>query len=121
MYEKFEKWADKFLENGFPEEVVAANFNFYEDADNNWSIEIVGTASFDEDDEDWAGDEVTDLGSRDELFSEELEKEWDEVLEVFLDYVRKYLEQGRYADTLKELTAVGAGFVDGDLEILYKK
>ena len=43
--------------------VVAANFNIYEDSDDEWSVEIVGTGSFDEEDEDWECDEITDLGS----------------------------------------------------------
>ena len=29
-------------------------FNLYEDTDNKWSIELVGTFSFNKDNDDWA-------------------------------------------------------------------
>lgn len=34
--------------------------------------------------------------------------------------VRKYLEDGKYANMLKGLQAVGIGFVDGEIEILHQ-
>lgn len=121
MYEQFEKWLDKYLQKGFPDDVIAANFNIYEDSDDYWSLEIVGTRSFDEENEDWACDEITDLGSRENLFSWKADEEWEVVLENVIELIKEYLEKGKYANTLKGLTAVGAGFVDGDIEILYKK
>lgn len=121
MYEQFEKWVDKYLQKGFPEDVIAAIFNIYEDSDDYWSIEIVGTGSFEEDDEDWACDEVTDLGSREELFSLEAAENWKVILDKVAEMIKEYLIKGKYANSLKKLTAVGTGFVDGNIEILYKK
>lgn len=121
MYEQFEKWLDKYLLKGFPDDVIAANFNIYEDSDDYWSLEIVGTQSFDEEDQDWAFDEITDLGSREDLFSWEADEEWEVVLENVIEIIKEYLEKGKYANTLKRLTAVGTGFVDGDIEIVYRK
>ena len=35
--------------------------------------------------------------------------------------IRKYLAEGKYAVELKKYEAVAAGFVDGDVEILYRR
>ncbi|MDC7295413.1 hypothetical protein NXH67_18040 [Butyrivibrio sp. DSM 10294] len=121
MYEKFEEWLNAYLKKGFPEEVIAVNFNIYEDTDDNWSVEIVGTASFDEEDDDWACDEITDFGSRENLFTWEADEEWEVILDNVIEIIKEYLEKGKYANTLKGLTAVGTGFVDGDIEILFRK
>ena len=90
MLAKVAAWLDEVLEQSVPEEVVAFCFNLYEDGDNSWSMELVGTASFDEEDMDWACDEVTDFGTREVPFG-----------------------------VLKEKNGVGVGFVDGDIEIIY--
>ncbi|WP_196803004.1 hypothetical protein [Butyrivibrio sp. MC2013] len=121
MYMLFEEWLNGYLEKGIPQEVVAVNFNIYEETGNNWSIEIVGTGSFDEEDEDWACDEITDFGSRENLFTMESDEEWEAVLGNVIGIIKEYLEKGKYASSLKGLTAVGTGFVDGDIEILYMK
>ncbi len=122
MKKEFCEWLDNILGGGdIPKEAIAANFNLYEDTDKQWSAEIVLTSRFDEDDQDWACDEVTDLGSRENLFSFEFEGEWDAVLEMYVNAVEEYLVDGKYADKLKTFVAVGVGFVDGDIEIVYKK
>ena len=54
MYQKIEKWIDKVLQQDFPDDVVAVMFNLYEDGDALYSMEVVGTESFDDEDEDWA-------------------------------------------------------------------
>ena len=64
MYQKIEKWIDKVLQQDFPDDVVAVMFNLYEDGDALYSMEVVGTESFDEEDEDWACDELTDFETR---------------------------------------------------------
>lgn len=55
-----EKWIDSIFENTIPNEVVGIAFNLYEDETNQWSIEMIGSASFDVEDPDWACDEVFD-------------------------------------------------------------
>lgn len=36
-----------------------------------------------------------------------------------MSMLKQYLDKGMYADILKTGEGVGAGFVDGDIEILY--
>lgn len=112
-------WMNSILKNELSSEVKAINFNLYEDADNKWSIELVGTFSFDKDNEDWACDEV--FATRDNPFVIERKSDWKSMERVFIDLVNSYLSSGKYASKLKEYTAVGIGFVDGDLHILYEK
>lgn len=112
-------WMNSILKNELSGEVKAINFNLYEDADNKWSIELVGTSSFDKDNEDWACDEV--FATRDNPFVIERKSDWKAMERVFIDLVNSYLSSGKYASKLKEYMAVGIGFVDGDLHILYEK
>ncbi|MDE5782315.1 MAG: hypothetical protein K2I03_12700 [Lachnospiraceae bacterium] len=118
MIKDFNKWIDTVLEKDFPPETVAVAFNLYEDTDNNWSVELVGTSIFDANDEDWVCDEVFD--TRDNTFVWQQDTSWQEVLEEVTDILKKYLEEGKYADKLKMYQGVGAGFVDGDVWILYQ-
>lgn len=112
-------WLDSVLKSDFSGEVKAINFNLYEDTDNKWSIEFVGTFSFDRDNEDWACDEV--FATRDNPFVIECENNWKSMETFFIGLVNEYLSSGKYASKLKEYQAVGIGFVDGNLHVLYEK
>ena len=121
MYCNIKNWLDNVLRQDIDEDIVAFCFNLYENRDNLWSMEVVGTESFDEEDDDWACDEVTDFGTREDLFTWNKEATWDIVLKEISSVLKKYLEEGEYADILKSKEGVGLGFVDGDIEILFRK
>lgn len=120
MYNKVSEWIDGVLSDGVPDEAVAFCFNLYENDEYYWSMELIGAGRFDPDDQDWACDEVTDFNSRESLFTFQAECEWDEALQTMIDILKKYLNDGKYADLLKSREGVGVGFVDGDIEIIYK-
>ena len=84
-------------------------------------MELVGTESFDPENEDWICEEVTDFETRDDPFAWEQEAGWEEILEEVILVLKEYLENGLYADLLKSRCGVGVGFVDGDVEILYEE
>ena len=115
----FFEWLDLILKNELNSEIKAINFNLYEDTDNKWSVELVGTFSFDKDNDDWACDEV--FTTRDQPFVIECESDWELVETFFIGLVNEYLSSGKYAGKLKEYQAIGIGFVDGDLQILYAR
>ena len=117
MYNEFEAWLDAALEADLPDDIAAFNFNLYEDDEYLWSIELIGASSFDPEDPDWACDEV--FTNREEPLSWSAETDWENVLETMTQYVEKYLIEGKYATLLKEYEAVGIGFVDGDITIVY--
>lgn len=120
MYQKIAEWLDNILIQEIPEEIVAFCFNLYEDGDNQWSMELVGTDEFDEEDEDWVCEEVTDFGSREDNMVWTSSKDWEEVLREMTTELKQYLKKGKYADKLKSKEGVGVGFVDGDIEIIYQ-
>jgi len=123
-YQEFSKWLANHLANDLPKEVVAFNFNLYEGVTGTleqYHIELIGADTFDEEDSDWPCNEI--FTTRDDLFiierTEDISK-WKKGLEVMTSLVSKYLQEGKYADKLKSVNAVGIGFVDGDIHILYR-
>lgn len=121
MLNEVSDWLNATLDQKIPEEVTAFCFNLYDDGDGNWSMELIGTERFDEDDEDWPCDEITDFGTRETPFTWNSDAEWEAVLEGMVSAIKKYLEGGEYAGVLKSKEGIGIGFVDGDIEILYIK
>lgn len=116
---EIEKWMESIFENALPKEIVAIAFNLYDDGDNQWSIEMVGSSSFDPEDSDWACDEVFD--TRDKPYSWEQDAEWEEVLQEAADCIKNYIETGKYSEQLKAYKGIGVGFVDGDINIVYQR
>ncbi len=118
MYERIENWLNTVLAKPFPKKVVAVGFNLYEDDENEWSMEVVGASRFDPQDDDWLCEEVTDFDTREDPLAWTKAAEWDEVHREVAAHLKKYLQNGLYADKLRKLKGVAVGFVDGDLEIL---
>ena len=44
----FFSWMDGILKREFPEDTVAICFNLYEEQDNHWGVELVGTDEYDD-------------------------------------------------------------------------
>jgi len=115
-------WIDNALDGKvIPDSIVAFCFNLYEEDDDSWAMELVGTERFDPEDEDWACDEVTDFGTREHLYNWEMECEWDEALDHMVNELKLYLTSGKYAELLKSKNGVGVGFVDGNIEIIFSR
>ena len=122
MMKNVADWIDNVLHNNaVTTDIVAFCFNLYEESDSSWSMELVGTERFDLEDEDWACNEVTDFGSRENLYNWKMECEWDEALAYMVNELKQYLSSGKYAELLKSKEGVGVGFVDGNIEILHSK
>lgn len=116
-YSDFSTWADSVFENEFPNCTVAINFNLYEESEQDtYSIQIIGTEKFDED--DWACYETYTSGE--DLYYWTEEGDWEKALETALENVKKYLSESTYSEKIKKYQGVGIGFVDGDIEIIYR-
>lgn len=121
LYVNFSKWLDKHLLKDLPQGIVAFNLNLYEGTNQIYDVELVGCGSFDEEDGDWACDEI--FTTREDSFFIPKTKDianWEQGLSFISALTEKYLHEGNCADKLKDCTAVCVGFVDGDLEILYR-
>ena len=121
MNKNIADWIDNVLDRDIPDNIVAFCFNLYEEGGRKWSMELVGADWFDLDNEDWACNEATDFGSREELYTWEMDCEWNEALDYMVNELKQYLADGKYAELLKTGVGVGVGFVDGNIEILYNK
>lgn len=122
IYSEFLNWLDNLLENNeIPDNTAAFCFNLYEESIENsvYSVQLVACDKFDENDDDWACEEC--WSSEEDIFcvelSDEDEKDWKAAQSLIADWIKEYLENGKYAEILKS-KPVGIGFVDGDLELI---
>lgn len=97
----FFSWLDEILSQEFPKDTVAICFNLYEEEDNKWAVELIGTDEFDEEDDDWACDEI--IVFRDNLFYFEMDADWEEVWESVNEIILKYLENGTKAKKIASI------------------
>jgi len=118
----FEIWIDDALAAVAVSDVAAFNFNIYEEVDA-FSVELIGASSFDEEDSDWACDDILDLNvQRFRVPRQAAGSEWRCALAKVHEWLVAYLASGGIgAVRLKESEAVAVGFVDGDLELVWRK
>lgn len=120
-YKLFANWLNQVLNQDIPKGIKAFNFNLYEGAGDTYDIELIGSDEFDEDDYDWA---CTDyFTSSEDIYyikkTAEIE-DWEQGLNYITMLVERYLDEGENAHILKNASAIGIGFVDGDIDILYR-
>ncbi|MCP1124147.1 hypothetical protein NKR74_12625 [Bacillus sp. 3103sda1] len=120
-YKLFSNWLNQLFEQEIPKGIKAFNFNLYEGEEGTYDIQLIGSDEFDEDDSDWA---CTDYFSSGEAIcyikrTEEIE-DWEQGLSYITMLVERYLNEGENANILKNASVIGIGFVDGDIDILYR-
>ncbi|MDO5691201.1 MAG: hypothetical protein Q4G70_01815 [Pseudomonadota bacterium] len=117
-------WIDAKLSGEIPEHTVAYHFNLYEGTDSV-HVQLVGTSTFD------AGENPeTDYWPGEETFSTDddvLEipftvagPDWQAWLKTSTELLNDYLATGKMSAVLKQSAGVGAGFVDGDMYLLWR-
>lgn len=116
---EFFNWLDEILIKKLPDNIKAINFNLYEDVNNKWSIELVGTSTFDENNSDWACSEI--YTTRETPYILVKKSDWKTIEKIFTSFLKNYLDTGKHSKVLKKYCGIGIGFVDGDLSIIYKK
>ena len=111
-------WLDDALLAAADTSAQAFNFNLYQAAET-WDVELIGADEFDDASPDLACDPVF---SYPELFfipQSLVGVQWEKGLATALDLVILYIRGGRQRDVLRSSIAVGVGFVDGDLTIVW--
>lgn len=124
IYNAFADWLNSLFEKDMPENTKAYNFNIYEEEDETYGIQLIASDRFYENDGgEWACSEI--YSSEEDIFyidhSDEKNADRQRGMEFICSLINEYLKNGKYSDKLKNSKAVGAGFVDGDIEILFKK
>lgn len=122
----FESWLNESLAQEIPSSVKAFSFNLYEPAfidGVKFGIELIGSEAFDENDPDWACEEVWEPKTRGIYTPISYSGDtWEVCLEKLKALVIKQLgTDSPSIQLLKSKQGVGIGFVDGDLEIIWKR
>jgi hypothetical protein len=120
-YKLFSNWLNQILEQGIPKGIKAFNFNLYEGSEDTYDIQLIGSDEFDEDDSDWActdyftsGEDICYIKRTEDI------QHWEQGLNYITMLVERYLKEGEYANILKSALAIGIGFADGDIDILFR-
>lgn len=118
LYSNFEKWLDSIFTSKLDSTVIALNFNIYETT-NSYDIELIGSDEFDEEDEDWACNTVFSSNTMFEIENNTFSN-WESALEFISGLIKEYLNKGNNSNYIKSFKGIGVGFIDGDIDILYK-
>lgn len=89
---------------GLIKRLFAINFNLYEDEEDTWTIEMIGASKFDENDEDWACNEV--YNNREKAFSWKEKESWKTIQSEIEVILIQYLQSGKKAEILKRYVAL---------------
>ena len=115
----FNGWLDNILKDNINDDVIALNFNIYEDSDNKYRLELIGSSNYDKDNDDWACEEIFSTRDNTYTLNKEDLNEQSNIESAVINLVRNYMYIGTYKDKLENLHAICCGFVDGELEIIY--
>ncbi len=114
----FHHWITQTLPHPAPEGVVAYNFNLSEAGD--WIVEIIGASSYDEDDPDWCcpPEQWTSRPEEFEFAQSAALPDWEHAHAHVAAEVLAFLQhdESPAAQSLRAVSAVCVGFVDGDLQ-----
>lgn len=94
-------------------------FNLYEDDIGCFSMEIVGTLSFDDLNLQWTDDEIDNFGTREEPFVWQ-DENWEKAQERVVSSLRNMIYKADHKSILWTVGGIAVGFVDGNIEIVEK-
>lgn len=122
-------WLEKSVVEASTGHVRAFCFNLYDrhihrgEVLKPYTLELVGSAQFDENDPDWPSQKNFEPTPRSiELPNDFSHLGWEACLEKCKDAIEQYLALDLPGTKiLKSVEAVGLGFVDGDLQLIWKK
>ncbi len=116
MKDTIRKWLIRINQKEkLPKNIVALNFNLYE---GPYALDLIGSATYDESDEDWACNEDFIPGLR-RCPSLEIpdDKTWEEVLKIVESILRDLIREMSDIELFK-VQHIAVGFVDGNLIII---
>ena len=116
---QFATWVDRVLDQQDLSPVVAYNFNLYEHEDET-AIQLVGATSYDPEHEDWACNTYYSSGEDLFILPHSLTgRGWQDAHRFAIRLIQDYLQRSTVPAPLMTCRAITAGFVAGDLEIVY--
>ena len=119
IYIKYHEWFESILAQDLPKEIVGFAVNLY-DNDNSYEAELIGAATFDKDNEDWACDDIF-MSDRFIFPISSFKGGWEANLALIVESTNKYIESNsKGALKLNSAQGFGVGFVDGNLTLVGK-
>lgn len=115
-FERFCEWLDGELKKELPDTSCGVYFSLTEGNEDGFDITMCFTEHFDKEDEEWACDVTAEFGTFTAATNGECH--WENILAWSCKYLKKYLQKGTQAEKLKSFAGIGAGFDEGDVEII---
>lgn len=121
---KFGVWLTSSLDGDLPATIRAFAFNLFEPAGEDcvtFGIELVGTKVTPSESEDWGCEEVWEPTQRSLSIPTSFSgPEWENCLRRMKVLLLEFLDSANdAASKLKSKLAIGIGFVDGDIEVVW--
>lgn len=115
---KIEHWIKTTNEEtGCPTDVIALNFGLFESV-NGYGIYLIGSKSYDENDDDWACDIDFEPPNKYLMLTHDdvQNMNWKEIQHEVTNIISKYISDKRNNISLFQNKIVTIGFDDGNLE-----
>jgi hypothetical protein len=120
---RFSEWIGNIAKTENPPTLVQGfYFGIFESAEG-YTMYLVGTDCFDEEDEDWATEVVFEPADKYFVLDKDVlqSKNWEQVLEKVEKLLHNYVNSDAFqASFLKKAQGKATGFDDGNLSIIYK-
>lgn len=120
VYNNFENWLNNILSDNLPQEIIAFNFNLYEGIDNTIHIELIGADNYSENNNNWPCEAIFSWKNIYKIKNEYIWNERKEQLKFCTRLINQYLDKWKYYQILNNSKVITIGFVDWDLNIIYK-
>lgn len=118
MRTKIEHWIKTINEEtGCPTDVIALNFGLFESV-NGYGIYLIGSKSYDENDDDWACDIDFEPQNKYLMLTHDnvQNMDWKEIQHEVTNIISKYISDKRNNISLFQNKIITIGFDDGNLE-----
>lgn len=118
MRTKIEHWIKTInKETGCPTDVIALNFGLFESV-NGYGIYLIGSKSYDENDDDWACDIDFEPPNKYLMLTHDdvQNMDWKEIQHEVTNIISKYISDKRNNISLFQNKIITIGFDDGNLE-----
>ena len=120
---KFQNWIKNVNKESVNDSIVGFNFGLF-DSEKGYVMYLIGSESFDKDDEDWATEIDFEPSKKYFNFGKSFSKNktWKEILDYSVKIITGYIESEKFKSSIF-FNAVGitTGFDDGNLIIIYSK
>ncbi|MBQ2909567.1 MAG: hypothetical protein IJE53_02045 [Bacilli bacterium] len=111
------RWLAECFRKKIPNEIIAANFDLHDLGERKWKIDFVWCDKFDDKNSMWTKNNACLEGRK--TFEFEYDACWEEVQEIVIKAIKKYLIENDRAINIRLYKAMTVGFNDGAVFLIY--